>query len=81
MGVCRNLMPVDKLDAWRHWLEARVEIVTTPVECSPFGVRVDRKVYRVYVRDRTSAGKDVVHASIYGPLVTLAKIFLREQPQ
>lgn len=72
-------MPVSKLDGWREWMQRQgVEIVTKPVDCSPFGVRIGGEVFRIYVRHNTHAGGEIVHASIYGPTVGLAKQYLKE---
>jgi hypothetical protein len=79
MGECRNLLPVNRLREFRYWL-ANVGYETTdgraPYES--FGVLVFGKTYSIYVRDRTSAGGETVHASIYGPVVRLARSFLEE---
>ena len=72
-------MPVNRLDEWKDWLVSNgFEVVTTPVSYSPFGVKIGKNVYRVYVRSHTHAGNETVHASIHGELIQYAKKFLRD---
>lgn len=79
MRICRNLMPVSRLPEWRDWLQENgAQIVDQAIQYSPFGIRVDGRTYRVYVRDHTHAGGKTIHASIYGESVRLAKKFLKE---
>lgn len=78
MGQCRNLMPVNRLDEWKAWLiQYGWEVIDKEVMYSPWGVRIDGRTYRVYVRLGTLAGEGVIHASIHGPLVRLARQYLR----
>lgn len=82
MHQCRDLLPVKLLAEFETWLTANgYEVRGTKADYSAYQVRVDGKGYEVYIRNTTSAGKDTVHASIYGPIVNLARKFLRERKQ
>lgn len=80
MGQCRDLLPVKLIDDFRTWLCINgFEVSDSKAAYSMFNVRIDGKGYEIYVRDKTHAGKDTIHASIYGPIIGLAKRFLRER--
>lgn len=77
---CRDLLPVALLNDFHTWLCANgYEVSDTKAAYSVFNVRVDGKGYEIYVRGRTHAGGETVHASIYGKIIPLAKKFLRDR--
>lgn len=77
MGQCRNLLPVGKLESFKLWLQNMgYEVRETKAQYSRYQVRINGKGYEVYVRNKTHAGNETVHASIYGELVPLAKKYL-----
>lgn len=80
MGQCRDLLPVNLLPEFREWLEGQdIEVRDSTSLYSAYSVRMDGKGYDVYVRAQTSAGNKTVHASIYGPVIGLARQFLTER--
>lgn len=80
MHQCRDLLPVKLLDDFETWLrEHGYETRETKASYSQFQVRIENKGYEIYVRQQTHAGKNTVHASIYGPVIKLARQFLKER--
>lgn len=80
MASCRNLLPVNLLDEFAAWLAAMdIQCVETKAPFAEFGVKINNQTYLVYVRDDTHAGGETVHASIYGPVIQLARRFLNER--
>lgn len=82
MGQCRNLLPVTELENFEAWLIFNgYEVKNTKAAFSAYQIRIGNKGYEVYVRDRTNGGNETVHASIYGPVIGLARKFLQEKKQ
>lgn len=80
MGACRNLMPVNLLEDWRDWLVSKGhDVQDTRAPYGVFALRFSGKTYVVYNRLETTAGNKLVHASLHGPLVGLARRFLNER--
>lgn len=82
MGQCRNLLLAAKVKNFKSWLENNgYETRETKASHSAFQVRVEGRGYEIYLRDSTSSGGEIVHASIYGPVIRLARRFLDEEKQ
>lgn len=80
MGQCRNLLPIKLIEEFQTYLQQKGhELVATNDAWSDFGVRIHGKTYLVYTRAHTHAWKETVHASIYGPVINLAKEFLQSR--
>lgn len=83
MGQCRNLLSVNKIPQFRKFLEdTGYDVRDTKTQYSEFKVFINGKGYEIYVRDNTYAGNKTVHASIYGAVIPLARMFLNQsKPQ
>lgn len=80
MPQSRDLLPVTLLDEFETWLHDKgYETRDTKASYGEFEVRVDGKGYVIYRRQTTHAGQKTVHCSIHGPVVRLARKFLKER--